>query len=152
MVSLLLVFLTGCQSIKGQADASDHALVKATMQKHLNAVSKKDLKALRSTLSPEGQMQLILPGQEIIDTVAGFMDFHQTWFAQPDWTFETQIINIEAGKQLAMAVVQIIYREPMRDGKPYFNRMTVSYDLKKIGGQWYVIKDHASSVTKSTDP
>ncbi len=122
------------------------------MQKHLDAVTNKDLVALKSTLSPDGQMQLILPGQEIIYSVAGFMDFHRTWFAQPNWTFETQVLNIEAGSHLAMAVVQIIYREPDRDGQPYFNRMVVSYDLKKIQGQWYVIKDQASSVEKSTDP
>ena len=52
---------------------------------------------------------------------------------------------------LGMAVVEVIYREPNRNGKPYFNRMIVSYDLQKVAGQWYVIKDHASSVEKSTD-
>ena len=41
--------------------------------------------------------------------------------------------------------------EPERDGKPYFNRMHISYTLEKQNGQWYVIKDHASSVEKSTD-
>jgi len=39
----------------------------------------------------------------------------------------------------------------IRDGVPYFNRMIVSYDLENLDGAWYVIKDHASSVEKSTD-
>ena len=29
--------------------------------------------------------------------------------------------------------------------------MIVSYDLQKINGQWYFIKDHANSIQKSTD-
>lgn len=130
---------------------SNRQQVLQVMQKHLDAVSHKDLDALAATLSPDGQMQLILPGNEIIDSVAGFLQFHADWFAQPSWTFETNILNAEVGSQLAMVVVEIIYREPARDGKPYFNRMIVSYDLAHIDGHWFVIKDHASSVEKSTD-
>lgn len=69
----------------------------------------------------------------------------------PDWTFETRILNHELGRDLAMVAVEIIYRETEQDGQPYFNRMIVSYDLIHKGGSWYVIKDHASSVPKSTD-
>ncbi|CAM3505587.1 YybH family protein [Aequorivita lipolytica] len=120
------------------------------MQKHLDAVSNRDLVSLKETMAPNGQMQLILPKTEIIKGVDGFMDYHKEWFAAPDWTFETKILNTEIGQDVGMAIIEIIYREPLRDGKPYFNRMIVSYDLKKIEGKWYVIKDHASSIEKST--
>jgi ketosteroid isomerase-like protein len=122
-----------------------------TIQKHLDAVSKRDLESLKSTLSPTSEMQLILPKSEILNSVDAFMQYHQDWFAIPDWTFETKILNTKVGTQLGMAVVEITYREPLREGKPYFNRMNVSYVLEKINGQWYVIKDHASSIEKSTD-
>lgn len=121
------------------------------MKKHLAAVSNKNLDSLKATMAPNGQMQLILPASEIIDGVDGFMDYHKEWFAQPNWTFETKILNSEVGRKIGMAVVEIIYREPEREGKPYFNKMIVSYDLKKFNGVWYVIKDQASSVEKSTD-
>lgn len=124
----------------------------ATLEQHLNAVSNKDIKALASTLPPDGAMQLILPQTEIIDTVEGFLDYHRQWFAIDNgWTFETTILNSTIGETLGMAIVEIIYKEPLRNGKPYFNRMAVSYDLEKIDGQWYIIKDHASSIEKSTD-
>jgi hypothetical protein len=121
------------------------------MQKHLDAVSNRDLVALKETMDPNGQMQLILPGSEIIDGVGGFMDYHKEWFAEPDWTFETKILKTEIGTELGMAITEIVYREPLRKPEPYFNRMIVSYDLKKIAGKWYIIKDHASSIEKSTD-
>tara|TARA_R110002073_G_scaffold57778_4_gene146683 strand:+ start:89657 stop:90028 length:372 start_codon:yes stop_codon:yes gene_type:complete len=121
------------------------------MEKHLDAVTNRDLETLRSTMSPNGNMQLILPSTEIINKVDGFMKYHEDWFSDPSWTFETKILNTEIGEFMGMAIVEIVYREPDRDGGPYFNRMIVSYDLQKIKGQWYIIKDHASSVEKSTD-
>ncbi|WP_055443519.1 YybH family protein [Lacinutrix himadriensis] len=123
-----------------------------TMQKHLDAVSNKDLNALKSTLSPEGNMQLILPQTEITNTVDAFMKYHEDWFAvQAPWTFETKILNTKIGESFGIAITEIVYKEPERDGKPYFNRMYVSYALQKIEGKWYIIKDHASSIEKSTD-
>ena len=153
MVLLMIMFsLLACthNQTKHNFDQEREAVV-ALMEKHLLAVTNKDLKTLSSTLPPNGQMQLILPATEIIDSVQGFLDFHRNWFEDKSWRFETKILNATVGSRLAMVVVQVIYREPIRDGKPYFNRMIVSYDLEKIAGTWYVIKDHASSVEKSTD-
>lgn len=123
----------------------------ATMQKHLNAVSNKDLATLRSTMSPSGKMQLILPGAEIMKSVDSFMQYHEEWFQDTSWSFETKILSTETDQTLGTAVTEIVYREPERDGEPYWNRMIVTYSLQKEDGQWYVIQDHASSVEKSTD-
>lgn len=155
-ISLLfwLSLLTAChqQTTKPDVNAqSEREAVIALLEKHLTAVSNKDLTTLAETLPPDGKMQLILPASEIIETTAGFMQFHETWFKHPNWTFETEILNVTVSSDLAMAVVQSMYREPLRDDKPYFNRMIISYDLKKVAGKWYVLKDHASSVEKSTD-
>jgi len=124
---------------------------RATMQKHLNSVSEKDIASLKSTMDPSGKMQLILPGTEIQTTVDSFIDFHDEWFQDTTWTFETKILNTEVGEKVGFAITEIVYSEPDRNGEPYFNRMIVSYGLEKINGQWYVIMDHASSVEKSTD-
>lgn len=123
----------------------------STMEKHLNAVSNKDLVALAETMSPEGKMQLILPSSEIMDGVDTFMNYHKEWFSMEGWTFETKILNTEIGSQIGMAITEIVYREADRNGQPYFNRMIVSYVLERTNGQWYIIKDHASSIEKSTD-
>lgn len=136
---------------KGTMKNQDEQEFIETLEKHLNAVSNKDLNTLKSTMSPEGDMQLILPGSEIINSVNGFMKYHEEWFQDTTWTFETKILNTEIGEKLGIGITEIIYREPERNGKPYFNRMIVSYGLKKRDGNWYIIKDHASSIEKSTD-
>ena len=138
------------EAISAYVEENENAFI-AVMDKHLAAVSARDMETLRSTLSPYGEMQLILPSTEIIDGVDGFMEYHREWFELPNWTIETEILNTEIGEMVGMAVISFIYREPDRNGRPYFNRMIVSYDLKKINDEWYVIKDHASSIEKSTD-
>lgn len=134
-----------------KVDVSNEKEFTQVMQKHLEAVTNRDLKSLGETMAPNGQMQLILPKTEIIDGVDGFMDYHKEWFADSTWTFETKILNSKIGQDMGMAITEIVYREPNRKPEPYFNRMIVSYDLQKIDGKWYIIKDHASSIEKSTD-
>lgn len=152
MLSTIISCKNDTQAISENDKEADKTEFVATMQKHLDAVSNKDLATLKSTLSPKGNMQLILPSSEITHTVEDFMLYHKEWFAvENGWTFETKILNTDVGETMGMAVTEIVYREPERDGKPYFNRMVVSYDLKKIDGKWYIIKDQASSIEKSTD-
>jgi hypothetical protein len=143
------------QETEAHKDASPHTPGESTflvlMQKHLDAVSQKNLTALAATMSPSGKMQLILPNQEIVYTANKFLEFHEEWFKDTTWTFETKILNSEVDARIGMATTEIIYREPDRNGKPYFNRMIVTYLLENIRGQWYVISDHASSIEKSTD-
>ncbi len=162
-ISLLLIvfyLLSACQdNALPQPSAEAIALAKeeneqaftAAMQKHLDAVSGKDLTTLAATMSPAGNMQLILPGDEIVASVDSFLAFHEAWFQDTSWTFTTEILNVEVGPEVGMAVTEVVYREPERDGVPYFNRMIVSYTLRKTDGKWYVIKDHATSAEKSTD-
>lgn len=74
------------ETVNGRVQKDDDPF-KEVLKRHLDAVSNRDLKTLKSTLSPEGTMQLILPGMEIITKVEGFLDYHREWFALTDWTF-----------------------------------------------------------------
>ncbi|MCB0429872.1 MAG: nuclear transport factor 2 family protein [Flavobacteriales bacterium] len=134
-----------------EAGFNESAAVLDVMRKHLDAVTHRDTNELKSTLSPDGNMCLILPGEEVILSVDSFMSFHKKWFADTTWTFETRIIDAIVGPKLTSVVTEIMYREPERNGMPYYNRMTVTYVLQKIDGAWYVVQDHASSIEKSTD-
>lgn len=151
LATILLIGCTTKSEPSPEAIKANKNKFISAMQKHLDAVSNQDLVALKETLAPNGQMWLMVPATERIDSVSGFMDYHKAWFAEPNWTFETKILETEISDDLGLAIVESIYREPLRDGVPYFNRMSISYVLKKINGNWYVIKDHASSIEKSTD-
>lgn len=129
------------------ADQHEEIFLK-TMQNHLEAVSNRDLTALKGTLPPDGNMQLVLPGREMTTTAEDFIRYHREWFQDTTWTLESEILDTEIGEKIGIAITEIIYREPE---KSYVNKMTVSYALKKIEEKWYVFKDHASSVETSDE-
>ena len=122
-----------------------------SMLKHLNAIKTKDLNTLKSTMSPKGNMELIQPSSEILYSVDGFMKFHKDWFEIPNWTVNTKILSMNIGDKVGVATTEFLYKEPERNGKPYFNRLIVSYTLEKINSKWYIIKDHASSIEKTAE-
>lgn len=123
----------------------------STLEKHLDAVSNRDLETLAGTLSPTGEMYLILPQTETTTTVDEFLEFQDLWFQDTIWTFETEILHTAIEENLGIAIVDAMYREPERNGAPYFNHMQISYTLRKEDGTWYVIKDHASSIERTGD-
>lgn len=155
---LLTSFFNSCKEVPEkqieavvQNQANNNELAIAVMEKHLKAVSNRDIETLASTLSPDGDMLLILPETEIIEKASGFIENQSEWFETTNWTFETKILHSEVGETVASMVVEAIYKEPERDEKPYFNRMHISYVLKKVKGDWFVIRDHMVTVEKSTD-
>ena len=161
MLRLLAIALVLCACRPGPGDvppagasppAEDSSAARAVLERHLGAVASGDLSTLRETLSPELGMTLLLPGAEPSVSVDGFVAFHEAWFADTSaWTWTPRVDAFAAGADFALATVEATYREPERDGVPYANRMQITYALRKSGGDWYVVRDHASSTEKSTD-
>ena len=154
LVFLLLTTVSFAQQEKDTqaSKVSQHqneVLFTSVLTKHLNAVTTKNLEALKATMSPNGAMELIQSSSEIVYSVDGFIKFHEDWFKMPNWTVSTKILSTDVGDTIGVATTEFMYKEPERNGKPYFNRLIVSYTLEKIKGNWYVIKDHASSVEKT---
>lgn len=150
VLSLLIIGISSCDLKENEVSKKQNEeLFKSVILKHLNAVTTKDSKTLKSTMSPIGNMELIQPSSEIVYSVDGFMKFHQDWFEVPNWSVNTKILSTDIGDRIGVATTEFLYKEPERDGKPYFNRLIVSYTLEKINSNWYIIKDHASSIEKT---
>nr|WP_321221894.1 nuclear transport factor 2 family protein [uncultured Psychroserpens sp.] len=150
---LTICFCLSCKENSNfESKLENETAAKTVLTKHLEAVSNKDLATLKTTLSPKGNMELIQPGLEVIYNVDGFIKFHEEFFEVPNWTFTTKILSMDVGDKIAVATTEILYEEPERNGLPYFNRLTVTYTLEKQNGSWYIIKDHASSIEKTTPP
>jgi len=153
ILSLLAIFLSTCTSSPPTSEAieaADEAGFISTLRRHLAAVSQKDLTTLAATMSEAEGMFLILPDTEPTTSVQAFLDMHKEWFAAGPWTFETKILHSEVSHDLGFAIVDVMYKEPERNGKPYYNHMIVSYDLKRVGPNWFVVKDQACSIDKTS--
>ncbi len=138
------------EEIKAEKQANSKSFHNA-LRKHLKAVSSRDLAALESMMSPDGLMHLIRPSTPIVYTTDKYIKYHKSWFADTNWTLESTITDSKVGEDVGMAVTEVMYKVPERDGKPYWNQMTISYVLQKVDGNWFVISDHSTSVKKSTD-
>ncbi len=147
IIAVIVTLFFSCQ--QKTTDLSAEFIV--ALEKHLKAVSEKNIEILKNTLSEKEEIYLILPGSEPVKSNEGFLKMHKDWFQDTTWTFETQIIHTEIQANIGTALVEVMYKEPDRNGKPYFNKMAVSYTLKKLQGQWYIIMDHASSIEKTVN-
>ncbi|MEQ9168566.1 MAG: nuclear transport factor 2 family protein [Fulvivirga sp.] len=143
VLSILILIFLACGSIKTEEDAIE------VLNNHLGAIAEKDLTLLEQTLSPNGDMELILSGREVTYTTASFIQLHKDWFNETGWTYSWKILNTNVNADLAIASVEVLYEEADINGKPYFNKMIVGYGLRKENGHWYVIKDQATSIEKS---
>ena len=86
------------------------------MQKHVDALSNRDLKTLQSIIAPNGKMQLTLPKAPIIQGISGIREYLRECFKDSLWTYETKILNTEIGDRIGMVITEIIYREPETNG------------------------------------
>ena len=145
----IIFLILSCENNQTKIEANEAAFIN-TLENHLNAVTEKNLKKLKSTLSPEGDFLLILPNGEPSRTTTDFIDMHTEWFQDTSWTFDTKIVYTNIVENMGIALVEIMYQEPNRNGRPYFNKMAVTYCLKKNYDVWYVIADHASTIEKTS--
>ena len=109
LASLLIIGFSSCNKEMETSKEQNKELFKSAISKHLNAVTAKDSNALKSTMSPNGNMELIQPSSEIIYSVDGFMKFHQDWFKVPNWTVNTKILSTDIGNEIGVATTEFLY-------------------------------------------
>ncbi len=156
---MLLIFslfiLVSCNDEKSDTpfdSTVNRTQITETLENLLTSIETKNLDLLKSTMSPSGKMELILSSTETTYKVDEFVNFHEGWFKDTTWTMKTKILNMDVGEYIGTATTEAIYEEPDRNGKPYMNHMIVSYVLQKeADNKWYVTKDHATTLKKSTE-
>lgn len=154
---IVFLFLFACEqepASQTEQNSSQEALeqsFKESLLRHLQAVSNRDIETLKATLSPDGNMHFIFPGTEMITTAEDFAENQKMFFSDTTWTFESKIVYQNVGNKIGYAIVNAMYKEPERNGKPYFNNMLITYVLERNNGNWFVIHDQPTSIKKSTD-
>lgn len=138
------------EAIKAKKQANSKSFHTA-LRKHTKAISDRDIETLKAMMSPDGLMHLIRPNTAVVYTTDNYIKYHESWFSDTNWSIKFSITDSEVGEDVGMAITDVLYQVPERDGKPYWNKMTISFVLKKTDGNWYVISDHSGSVKKSTD-
>lgn len=119
-----------------------------TLQKHLDAVANRDLDALLATVSQKPGLTLVMPNGKIIAGFVAYRDFHQTWFADPDWTFSPKVESTLLTPELCHAAIAVEYKDLDREGNPYEQKLYLSLLFRLEQGHWLLV--HDQNTLKST--
>lgn len=151
LLTIILLF-SSCINATEYSEEKNTEEFREALQKHLNAITNKDIEVVKSTLpNPDEKMYLILPDGTRMNTAKEFIDMHAEWFKDTisKWKLTFNIKNVHTNKEMGFAIVDALLKEPNRNGKPYFHKMHVSYVLEKKDNKWLLVKDHASTLEKS---
>ena len=110
---------------------------------HLGAVVSRDLDLLVSTLDQD--VVVIFPNGSMLKGKQEVADFHREWFADPEWTFEPEIIRIDFGASRASALVRYTYR----DNAEAAPRSTfLSLQFRRRGDEWLLFHDQNTRIAE----
>ncbi|WP_432147998.1 YybH family protein [Streptomyces sp. bgisy029] len=109
------------------------------LDRHLAAVRARDLAAYMATVHDEATV--ILPNGRTVTGAEAVRAFHQSWFADPDWTMETETVRTVVHQDTAVAVLDVHYRDLDEDGKPYALRYLLSLVFARADGNWLLVHD-----------
>lgn len=119
------------------------------LDRHLAAIENRDSAELAATVPSSGAYHLILPDGSSTNTVSAFLDGQYEWFSDTTWTMKMETSFTDIGSDYGIALVNAALTDSDKNGKSYFHKMYVSYGLKKLNGQWKVVKYHCSTKEKS---
>lgn len=81
-----------------------------TLQRHLEAIQNRDLRALADTVA-ESVLVLITAEGRLLRSAQQFLDAHRAWFALENWKLFVTPVEITEGPDMGYAVVHLLYCE-----------------------------------------
>ena len=113
---------------------------KEVLEVHLRAVKDKDLDIFIKTISSE-DVTLIMPNGVLISGSEAFIEFHKDWFSDKDWALNYEILKIEEGEEISLALLKVDYKDIDSKGNEYSLNYYLTLLFKKIEGKWGLIYD-----------
>ena len=110
-----------------------------TLQRHLDAIQRRDLPALAETINDE--LVLIAADGTVQRSKQEFLDAHRAWFEMEHWTLHATPIELREGGGMAAAVLHLLYCEDA-PGKPALRQQShLTLVFEKRDGRWLMVLD-----------
>jgi ketosteroid isomerase-like protein len=126
---------TGCTTVKPDFDTA--------LQKHFEAISKRDVAAFKSHLTKGETLYTIVQNGHAFTTPAETVAIHEQWFKDPKWIWEGFVVHKVVGNDVAMALVKYQYRAKPED-KPIATWLTYVFQIED--GQWRIVHDQNTAL------
>ena len=111
------------------------------LERHLRAIRQRDLEALADTVAPE-ELVLIMADGRLARTTGEFLETHRGWFAMKNWTLDVQPVKTFESADLAVAVLQLDYREPPATR----SRSYLTLVFQRRDGKWLMVQDQNTPI------
>jgi ketosteroid isomerase-like protein len=119
-----------------------------TLEKHLRAVTHRDLAALAETL-PEGPIVIISSDGRLVRSAAEFLEMHRGWFASSTWSLGFEEVSVTETADLGVAVLRLDYRDEPAGRPPLREVSYLTLVFARQDGRWVMIQDQNTPVRSS---
>ncbi|MFS8638456.1 MAG: nuclear transport factor 2 family protein [Gemmatimonadota bacterium] len=117
----------------------------ATLNRHLDAIRTRDLAGIEATITSGPELVLIFPNGHRTTTRDEYMDFHRNWFASDTWTMHIEVLDVEVGRDFAIAMTRTLY-EDVADGERVQSRSWLTLTFRREGDRWALYHDQNTRI------
>jgi len=109
------------------------------LELHIKSIKERNIDKFASTISKE--IYMILPNAKVITGYDHVIDFHRSWFGDPDWSMKLDKIAETIYDDLAILVYDVVYKDLDENGHEYELNYLLSLHFKKLDEGWKLIFD-----------
>lgn len=121
--------------------------LRSAVEAHLAAIPSRDLDGLLATITEHDELTLIFPDGEKLDTRQQYIDFHKQWFADGNWTFQAEIVDLVEAPDMGLALVRYRYDASNPDGSPRSNTSWLALTFRlENDGAWRLVFDQNTRI------
>lgn len=120
---------------------------KQVLEKHLMALSSKNLTDFLKTVS-KTNIILILPNGKLITTYQEFVELHDAWFSDDDWSIEYEVINTVEKPDLCTALLEVNYKDVDENDEIVYLNYFLNLIFERMDDSWFLIHDQNTIFTK----
>lgn len=131
--------LSAC-SVPASVEAPDF---RASVENHLQAVETRNFEEFRSTLTRTDDLHVIFPGGTRLESTQAVLDFHEDWFRDTEWVFDTEIDKIIEGTTQSTALIRYSFKDTP-EGDPRYAWLVLTFQLED--GEWRLIHDQNTRI------
>ncbi|HNP65124.1 MAG TPA: DUF4440 domain-containing protein [Woeseiaceae bacterium] len=131
----LTLLVTGCTSETPTFDS--------TLKRHIEAITQRDLSAYISTITERQDLTVIFPDGSRLSTREQVIDFHRTWFADPEWRMDIEEVWRLVSNDFAVVLLRTAYRDTAA-GEPRYAWLSMSFAKEK--GSWRLVFDQNTRI------
>lgn len=136
-------------AVPATRDGGAGGAFRRSLERHMAAVSGRDLATLETTLTRTEALTLIFPDGSTLDTRAAFVDFHRTWFADRKWTWRGEILRTIETPSLATALVRYAYDPDGAAGEQPARESWLALTFAEEAGAWRLVLDQNTRIEPS---